>query len=69
MSDLGVQPAAEQAPGLSQLQRVTNVFTAPSKTFEDIKRGNKSWWMPFVILSIVGYICLLPSPQRSACNR
>lgn len=38
------------------MQRVTNVFTAPSKTFEDIKRGNKSWWLPFVILAVVGYI-------------
>ena len=56
MNDLGVQPVAAQAPSLSQLQRVTNVFSAPSKTFEDIKRGNKSWWMPFIILSIVGYI-------------
>jgi hypothetical protein len=43
-------------PGLSQWQRVTNVFTAPSKTFEDIKRGNKSWWLPFVILAVVGYL-------------
>jgi hypothetical protein len=56
MSDMQVQPAAVAAPGLSQLQRVSNTFLAPSKTFEDIKRGNKSWWMPFVILSVVGYI-------------
>ena len=56
MSDMGIQPAAESVPGLSQLQRVTSTFSAPSKTFEDIKRGNKSWWLPFVILSIVGYI-------------
>ncbi len=49
MSDPAVQPVADQAPGLSQMQRVTNVFTAPSKTFADIKRGNKSWWMPFII--------------------
>jgi Yip1 domain len=56
MSDPEVQPVAEQAPGLSQLQRVTNTFTAPSKTFEDIKRGNKSWWMPFLIFVVVGYI-------------
>jgi len=21
-------------------------LSAPSKTFEDIKRGNKSWWLP-----------------------
>ena len=29
--------------------------TAPSKTFEDIKRGNRSWWLPFIILAIIGY--------------
>ena len=56
MSDPEVQPAAEQAPGLSQLQRVTNTFTAPSKTFADIKRGNKSWWLPFIIAAVFGYI-------------
>ena len=56
MSDLEVQPAAEATPGLSEWQRVTNTFTAPSKTFEDIKRGNKSWWMPFVILALAGYV-------------
>jgi hypothetical protein len=56
MSDLGVQPAADVTPGLSQWQRVTNTFTAPSKTFEDIKRGHRSWWMPFLIVSLVGYI-------------
>ncbi len=56
MSDPEVQPAAEQAPGLSQFQRVTNTFTAPSKTFADIKRGNKSWWLPFIIAAVFGYI-------------
>jgi Yip1-like protein len=56
MSDVEVQPVAEHAPGLSQWQRVADVFTAPSKTFEDIKRGNKSWWMPFIIFALVSYI-------------
>jgi hypothetical protein len=59
MSDLEVQPLADPTPvgtGMSQLQRVTSTFTAPSKTFEDIKRGNKSWWMPWLIMAIVGYI-------------
>jgi hypothetical protein len=57
MSDPLVQPmVAEPVPGLSQVQRVSNVFTAPSKTFEDIKRGNKSWWMPFVIFTLIGYV-------------
>src|ERR1700737_4936583 len=56
MSDLEVQQAAEVSPGLSQWQRVSNTFTAPSKTFEDIKRGHKSWWMPYLIMCLVGYI-------------
>jgi hypothetical protein len=57
MSDLEVQPVAEaQAPGLSQMQRVTYTFSAPSKTFEDIKRGNRSWWMPLIIASVFAYI-------------
>ena len=58
MSDLGVQSAADLAPGLSQWQRVVNIFTAPSKTFEDIKRGHKSWWMPFLISVVAGFFCL-----------
>src|SRR5579863_5061704 len=56
MSDLGVQPTADVTAGLSQMQRLSNTFTSPSKTFEDIKRGNKSWWLPFLILAVVGYI-------------
>jgi hypothetical protein len=59
MSDMGVQPVAEAAPeggGLTQWQRVTNTFTAPSKTFEDIKRGNKSWWLPLIIGAIFSYM-------------
>ena len=55
MSDPVVQSAAGSS-GLTQWQRVTNTFTAPSTTFEDIKRGNKSWWLPFVIIAIVSYI-------------
>jgi hypothetical protein len=58
MSDFEVAQAAKSAPegaGLSQLQRVTNIFSAPSKTFEDIKRGKKSWWLPWIIFVVVGY--------------
>ncbi|MGD0902039.1 MAG: Yip1 family protein [Terracidiphilus sp.] len=59
MSDFDYPSGAEPAPeaaGLSQWQRVSNTFTAPSKTFEDIKRGNKSWWMPFLITVLIGYV-------------
>ena len=54
MSDPVMQPAAEVAPGLTQMQRIINVFAAPSKTFADIKRGNKSWWLPFLITVACG---------------
>ena len=56
MSDMGVQPAASEAPGMSQLQRVASIFSAPSKTFTEIKNGKTSWWMPWLILGIVGYL-------------
>jgi len=56
MSEMEVQTSAVEATGLSQWQRVVNTFTAPSKTFEDIKRGNRSWWMPLILLAVVGYL-------------
>jgi hypothetical protein len=55
MSPLEAQPATEAAP-LTQIQRVTNAFAAPSKTFQDIKRGNRSWWLPYLIGIFFFYI-------------
>jgi hypothetical protein len=57
MSDIQVPviPSAPEAPALTQMQRVIYTFTAPSKTFKDVKR-NTSWWMPFLILAVCGYI-------------
>lgn len=54
MSDQAIQPAAEATPGLSQGQRLVSIFSAPSKTFEDIKLGHKSWWLPFLITVVCG---------------
>src|SRR6516162_9414528 len=54
MSDASVQPVSESTPGLSQVQRVVNAFGAPSKTFEDIKQGHTSWWLPFLLFVIIG---------------
>jgi cell division protein FtsB len=56
MSETEVQTAAVEAPGLTQWQRVLNTFTAPSKTFEDIQRGNRSWWVPLILISVVSYL-------------
>jgi len=55
MSDPVVQSAAEVTPGLSQGQRLSNIFTAPSKTFEDIRLGHRSWWLPFIIYVVLGF--------------
>lgn len=55
MSDTGVQPTAESTPGLSQMQRLLNMFTAPSKVFTDIKNGRLSWWLPFILYVALGY--------------
>ena len=44
----------QDAPHLSQVERVVNTFIEPSKTFNDIKR-NRSWWLPFLILVVLGY--------------
>lgn len=49
-----VEPAY-QGPGLSQVERVICTFTAPSKTFTDIKRST-SWWLPFLITVAFAYL-------------
>jgi len=49
--DPAVVPAS--AP-LSEAQRILYVFSAPSKTFTDIRR-KASWFVPFVLLAIVSY--------------
>jgi hypothetical protein len=54
MSEPEIQDPTVSAPGLTQGQRVVCAFTAPSKTFEDIKRGNASWWLPFILFVVVG---------------
>jgi Yip1 domain len=48
-------PAAPEGPGLTQAQRVIYTFTAPSKTFTDIKRST-SWWLPFLITVVTGLL-------------
>jgi hypothetical protein len=49
MSDAAVD---QQGAGLSEVERVVDVFVAPSKTFTDILRS-ATWWLPFVIMVIV----------------
>lgn len=48
-----VQPTAPEpaGPGLSEPSRLINVFIAPKKTFEDLKR-NSSWWVPWLVTGV-----------------
>ena len=46
---------AVEAPTLGPAQRVINVFAAPSKTFEDVRRSS-GWWVPFLIAAVVGVL-------------
>lgn len=56
MGNLEVQPgAAQSGAGLTQWQRVGNIFVAPAKTFDDIQRGNTSWWLPFIVFLVFTY--------------
>lgn len=49
-------PAPEPVgPGLSEPQRLVNVFIAPTKTFTDLKR-NPSWWVPWLIAAVLTLI-------------
>jgi hypothetical protein len=54
---------APTGPGLSEPQRLINVFIAPSKTFEDLKR-NPSWWVPWVISAIVSLLAAFVIVQK-----
>lgn len=51
-----VQPASETIPALTQWERVGDAFAAPAKTFQDIQRGNRSWWLPFLITIVLTYV-------------
>ena len=47
--------ATTEVPPLSPVARIVDVFIAPSKTFNDIRR-NASWWLPFVLICIVTFV-------------
>jgi hypothetical protein len=60
-----VQPTPPEpaGPALSEPQRLLNVFIAPSKTFEDLKR-NPSWWVPWAVTGIFIVIFSVVAVQK-----
>lgn len=60
-----VPPTAPEpaGPGLSEPQRLVNVFIAPSKTFADLHR-NPSWWVPWLISAVFTLIFSIIAVQK-----
>jgi hypothetical protein len=54
MSTASTAPAPIEGP-LSGIERITNMFFAPSKTFKDLNRNN-SWWQPFLLIAVFAYL-------------
>lgn len=48
-NDLAYESGTTSIAHLSQIERVVDVFVAPSKTFTDILR-NTSWWLPCILM-------------------
>ncbi len=49
---MGEEIAGGSGAGLSEVERVVDVFVAPSKTFTNILRST-SWWLPFVLMLLM----------------
>lgn len=55
MSSASLSPTSSMPDtGLSEPQRLINVFIAPQSTFADLRR-KASWWVPFVLSCIFAY--------------
>jgi hypothetical protein len=46
----------QETPGLTQVERITNTFVAPSKTFIDIRDKSRSWWAPYLLSKLFAYL-------------
>src|ERR1700757_3793836 len=64
-----VPPVAEpNTPALSEPQRLANVFFAPKKTFEDLKRKS-SWWVPWLISAVFTLVFSMIAVQKIDMTR
>ena len=64
MNEHLVEASAAAQPALTQWQRVASTFSSPSKTFDDIRRGNRSWWLPLILMAIAGYLFFAVIDQK-----
>lgn len=62
MSTNAVSSPVQSEP-LSIVQRLTNVFFAPSKTFNDLNRDN-SWWPAWLLISVFALFFMFAVQQK-----
>jgi hypothetical protein len=55
LPEAGPRDEYDDQPALTQVERVSNTFFAPTKTFADLRR-NRSWWLPFVLVVLFSYL-------------
>ncbi|HWR34282.1 MAG TPA: YIP1 family protein [Clostridia bacterium] len=68
MSSSTAPQLAPEVMRLSEPQRVINTFVAPSRTFIDI-RNNASWWMPWLLLSVMSMLFVFTMGQKVGWER
>lgn len=69
MSEAAAIPyAGETRTGLSQAERVMDIFVAPSKTFVDILRSS-SWWLPFLLAAVLSLATAYTVDKRVGFDR
>ena len=50
----GATTLGTDAP-LSEVVRLVDTFVAPSRTFQDIRRHSRRWWLPFLLAVVASY--------------
>lgn len=61
-------PSEATQPALSEPARLVNVFFAPSRTFQNLKRRS-SWWVPWLILSVFSLLATIAVSQKIGFER
>jgi hypothetical protein len=56
-------PASAETEGLSTVERLVNVFFAPSKTFADLNRNN-SWWAAWLLIMVFALAFIFAMQQK-----
>ena len=63
-----IPPEQPATPGLSEPQRLVNVFIAPKKTYADLQR-NPSWWVPWLVSAVFTLIFSIVAVQKIDMTR